>query len=333
MSSRRNRLLVLNDSRLSRYLTAADEATRSAELAFILEVDVSERARKLLQGYIRTGWPLAAADIDDIVGQVTVNMLRKLLALTVVEEESVQNLEAYVVTLTRNCVRNFMRAQAPERTRMKARFRYLFTQDDRLALFIRDRFTLVGLAAWETSTTTHAEESEVRAAVEQHWREDGPAAGPLLKILRQIGKPVSLSDLVSACMSRAPGDPAHNAIVPAMDAHEHVVEARQYLQILWSEIQVLPPKQRAALLLNLREPGSGNALALLLSSGIASMQQIAECTSMSVDQLNAVWDELPLDDLRIAKILDRTRQQVINLRKSARERLTRRMASRARGHQ
>jgi hypothetical protein len=38
-----------------------------------------------------------------------------------------------------------------------------------------------------------------------------------------------------------------------------------------------------------------------------------------------LWSRLPLDDASIAELLNITRQQVINLRKCARERLARRM--------
>jgi hypothetical protein len=38
-----------------------------------------------------------------------------------------------------------------------------------------------------------------------------------------------------------------------------------------------------------------------------------------------LWSELPLEEARIAELLQLTRQQVINARKSARNRLTRRL--------
>jgi hypothetical protein len=41
----------------------------------------------------------------------------------------------------------------------------------------------------------------------------------------------------------------------------------------------------------------------------------------------AVWNELPLEDAVIAERLGATRQQVINLRKCARARLSRRLAA------
>jgi hypothetical protein len=46
---------------------------------------------------------------------------------------------------------------------------------------------------------------------------------------------------------------------------------------------------------------------------------------MTKEEFAEIWNHLPLDDNRIAEILNLTRQQVINLRKSARERLARRM--------
>ena len=45
---------------------------------------------------------------------------------------------------------------------------------------------------------------------------------------------------------------------------------------------------------------------------------------MRADELQLRWPELPFDDNTIAALLGATRQQVINLRKCARERLRRR---------
>jgi hypothetical protein len=74
-----------------------DEATRAAELERILTA-VQERVRIVLSGYVRGGWPLQRDDIDEIVGSVTVRVLRKLRAATVLEEERVQNVVTLPVT-------------------------------------------------------------------------------------------------------------------------------------------------------------------------------------------------------------------------------------------
>jgi hypothetical protein len=54
------------------------------------------------------------------------------------------------------------------------------------------------------------------------------------------------------------------------------------------------------------------------------MRRIADALEIDAQQLARIWGELPLEDARIAESLGVTRQQVINLRKSARERLSRR---------
>ena len=55
------------------------------------------------------------------------------------------------------------------------------------------------------------------------------------------------------------------------------------------------------------------------------MRQIAKALEMADEDFARLWQRLPLDDASIAELLNITRQQVINLRKCARERLARRM--------
>ena len=102
-------------------------------------------------------------------------------------------------------------------------------------------------------------------------------------------------------------------------------ERRIYLKRLWEEISELPPRQRAALLLNLRDENGRGVIDLWIIVGIATTQAVAMMLEMRVEEFAALWSEMPLDDNRIAARLGVARQQVINLRKSARERLARRM--------
>ena len=63
----------------------------------------------------------------------------------------------------------------------------------------------------------------------------------------------------------------------------------------------------------------------LPATGIATFEQIAQILEIPAAQFEQLWTDLPLDDLHIAAYLVATRQQVINLRKTARERLLKRM--------
>jgi hypothetical protein len=80
-----------------------------------------------------------------------------------------------------------------------------------------------------------------------------------------------------------------------------------------------------ALLLNLREADGRGCLALFPGTGVASLRQIADALEFPAERFAELWPRLPLDDATIAGLLELTRQQVINLRKSARERLARRL--------
>ncbi len=111
---------------------------------------------------------------------------------------------------------------------------------------------------------------------------------------------------------------------PAPDASASLL-GRNHLALLWREIRRLPPRQVAALLLNLRDDRGGNAVVLLPLMGIATLREIAHILGLADGAFAELWNRLPLEDSAIAGLLGVTRQQVINLRKSARERLTRRM--------
>ena len=102
-------------------------------------------------------------------------------------------------------------------------------------------------------------------------------------------------------------------------------EKRIFLQRLWDEVRELPPNQRAALLLNLKDADGRGCIALFPAAGIASVRQLAEALEISVEDFSGWWNELPFDDAKIASLFQTTRQQVINARKSARERLARRL--------
>ena len=103
------------------------------------------------------------------------------------------------------------------------------------------------------------------------------------------------------------------------------VEKRIFLQRLWEELRQLPRNQRAALLLNLKDAEGRGCVGLFSVTGVATLRQMAEVLEMSADSFAELWNELPIEDSRIAELLGLTRQQVINARKSGRERLKRRL--------
>ena len=104
-----------------------------------------------------------------------------------------------------------------------------------------------------------------------------------------------------------------------------VLTHRDHLERLWGEILQLPARQRAALLLNLRDDEGRGMIELWPQTGIAQMAELARALDLTESALRELWPTLPRDDQWIAERLGITRRQVINLRKCARERLARRL--------
>jgi hypothetical protein len=98
-----------------------------------------------------------------------------------------------------------------------------------------------------------------------------------------------------------------------------------YLESLWLEIRKLPLGQRRALLLNLRDSTGHDMTALFAHTHIATLDEVAEALELTLEEFLELSNELPMEDSVMAIQLGITRQQVINLRTSARRRLARRM--------
>ncbi len=132
-------------------------------------------------------------------------------------------------------------------------------------------------------------------------------------------------------------------------------EWSEFLERLWAEIEQLPPLQRVAYLLNFT--AADGQLELFWAYGVATVQRIGAALQLTDEQFARVWPELPLSDeerrsaeaftsydekfallwqrlplsdAAIAKMLGTERQKVINLRKAAGDRLSRRLAHRDR---
>jgi len=105
------------------------------------------------------------------------------------------------------------------------------------------------------------------------------------------------------------------------------VEQRRFLEQLWKEICELPLLERTALLLNLRDNNDRGLIVLLADLRIVTIRQIAMALRLQPEEFAALWRDLPLDDDDIGERLGMNRQQVINLRRSARRRLAKRITA------
>src|SRR5215217_4745649 len=238
----------------------------------------------------------------------------------------------------RTCAR-WMRRQFPERHAFKNRLHYLLTRQRGFALWQDgDGKQVAGFATWQ-------EQKKPRLVLEierlpTHLRTPKSAKSPELAdsiaaIFNHVGSPVEFDELVSvlAAIRGISDQPVeefaqeNGAVEPAAVGPDQAwrIEKRMFLQRLWEELQQLPLNQRAALLLNLKDPSGFGCITLFPATGIATVRQLAGALEITAENLAELWNDLPIEDARIAELLGLTRQQVINARKSGRERLARRL--------
>jgi len=335
------------DPGLARYLAAAGEAARE-RLGELLGEVASPLVWKVIRrqlGGRSSGF--AEEDLEDLHAGALMRLQLQLEAVRSGEREAMASLRDYVAVVAYNAVSAFLMAREPERTRLRQRVRYVLRKGGDLAVWaLPGQEMACGLAAWSGRPAAPAVGrlgSVATEVVARVGREPAAFGRLLAAVLAGFGAPCRFEDLVDALalaldvrddapLALAAGSPGDGEEEPALrepvdpaPAADAALAARQLLVRLWGEILELPAPQRAALLLNLRDEGGGDMLSALLDSRVVDPAGLAAALGLSPEEVAGLLPGLPLEDLRIAERLGLTRQQVINLRKSARLRLGRRM--------
>ena len=292
-----------------------------------------------------------ALEAEDVRADVIVHLLTRLRRLKAESEQTpIANFPAYVASIAYRTCYTHLRKLYPQRARLKNRLRYALTYDADLSLE-QDSFGIwrCGLTSWAGEAANKDVEPKAalefrnnpgafsRSAMPDFTNRELGIADAVKALLERIGQPTDLDLLVDGIGGMLGVDDRQpiwssteelDAALDAADPRQSIAQTlmyRQYLERLWAEVRELPVNQRTAILLNLRDEDGRSALPMLPLTGIATIRQIAEALDMPALELAALWPDLPLDDARIAERLALKRQQVINLRKSGRERLGRRM--------
>ncbi len=319
-------LIALNDPLLAPLIRTGGSSAEIERLIVSVAQPLTER---ILSRYTGLAGPIRRNDAEDIGATINLRLVAKLRDVALSPGEAIQSLPRYVSALTYNAINDHLRKHSPQRTRLKSRLRYALRHDARLALWTTSQGLTCGLSAWRGSDPALAAIPESLRSRRIVLDQEEPSAA-LFEIFSAIHEPVSFDAVIGFFASTwqvadsLPQD-ASTLAHKEMSASDRV-EIRQLLGTLWREILELRPMQRKALLLNLRDGTKVNIVALLVLTGIARFDDVAAALEMRGEELAAIWHDLPLDDLRIGEILGVTRQQVINLRKSARHRLARRVS-------
>jgi hypothetical protein len=239
---------------------------------------------------------------------------------------SIRDFSAYSAVTAYHGCKEYYRQCFPQRYRLRNRLRYLLGRHPRLALWeMPDGEWVCGRKELHIHRT-----NLVESGTKAVWASSRESERIVETILDECTAPLPFDDLVERVarhsgISDQPTESIDVLIHQAASVETRLVQ-RGWLANLWSEIAELPLAQRISLLLSMRDDQGGSALVLLPITGVASLRQIAAMLEMHPGDLVRIWNELPLEDQRIGQRLGLDRQRVINLRKSARERLNRRTA-------
>lgn len=350
-------ILQQTDPLLLPLLRARNKAERDASLAELLDL----HARPVMQGIIRNKLNVTLAPSDgrhenqealEIESDVLAELLIELNELKAeLSDKVINNFRSYVAVITFHACYKYFRRKHPQRGQLKDRLRYLLNNRPNFALWqTRDDEWVCGLKEWQEheqqvvgtgqlAVLINSSDKDFRHQLTVGGNEKAHLAELIPAVFNCAGRPVVFDELVDAIAefqgiknlsdkTESVDEDGEKELLKIPDPRPDVAttsDQRFYLQRLWAEICQLPIRQRVALLLNLKDSKGRGMISMFPLMEIASMLQIAAALEIPPEQFARLWNDLPWEDALVAAHLNITRQQVVNLRKCARERLARRM--------
>jgi len=302
----------LPDGLLEDYLAAEEEGEAERRLAQILDEVAAPVIRRIAAPAIRGG------DAEDVVADTLLELLRRLRDLRRRSAPPIRDLRRYIAMCAYHRCHERLRERFPARTRLRNQLRYLCGHHPALALWRDDHGQLLCGTRTPGPQSPDVPSGELPALVLELV---APAPQTLESLTTAVAGRIGLEEAVEV-----PLDDLHASSATSIDV---ALDARMSLKELWGDVRLLSPKQRIALLLNLRDVHGRECLSLFPLTRTATIAEIAEAVDIPAEELAALWNGLPLADAAIGELLGMTARQVIKLRRLARERLRRMAASRA----
>ncbi len=289
------------------------------------------------------------------------------------DNNPIRSFQRYASTVAKHVRMGQIRAARPEFTALKEELRRLLRADSGFALWKSESGKLFcGLPAWQGQASPLSGcERLTRLSNDPLGCEDEFLDGRnalhinseelVVAIFQWLDHPLKLDELTEIIFELKrlspfilvpepefeDDDRSLSDITPSPDPlPDKEAEYREFLELLWAEIEELPHYQRIALLLNFTLTDGEQEIFVLY--GVAGVRRIGRTIKLSEEhfarwwsgapddeempgdndeKFAALWKYLPLNDLTIAEILGTTRQNIINLRSSALKRIRRRMAN------
>jgi hypothetical protein len=323
-------------------LAETDPVLADRLLGDLVRDRVDPLARQIVSSRMRNRGTAHQGQVEDVASDTVVAFLLHVEDLRQGRAAAVENVEAFVATLAARACSDHFRRTYPAFHSLRNKLRYLFEKYPELARWkeAASGDWVCGLADWQLpdrrarEIVDDIEDVARHPALEEIVRLAHPA-DQLTRLFRQIDAPIRFDDLAPLmarlwCVQEVTAEAiseesAEQEFADGACPVDVTLGRKQWLGRLWQQICELSVNQRAALLLNLKDQDGSCATSLFVMTGVTSLRKIAEVVNLPAAQFAALWPKLPLGDAEVASLLGLTRQQIINLRKCARERLARRM--------
>lgn len=322
------------------YLRSRDESEREHLLSDLIFVHAASQVRHTLRQrlglYVNAqGVNSHNQDAEDLYHDVLAKLLQFLndprLKSGAVE---VNNFRQYVTRVATNACHDYLRAKSPARSRLKNSLRDLLDRHHEFAVWKVEHETLCGLASWRGNDKSTVAGNRVAELQERtgslrskiFHRDDikrAPLAGVVQKVFIWAEGPVELDEMVGALAAlldvkdypaESLGDgESQNFTERLTDSSRHfdsVLEMRETLGRLWTEVGLLPLNQRDTFCLSFEDESGDDLFSLLLDAGLVTLPQLAQELDRPLEQLMQLWQQMPMDSAGIADELNATRQQV-----------------------
>jgi len=335
-----------SDDILAAFLDAKSQSISKELLCAIIDEHADPIITKILKSKLRVSLNERGTqqnqDALEIAGDLRATIISILRALKEnPTRRPIVSFQDFVAIKTYSACADYFREKHPQRWRLKSLLRRRLRQNPRFALWQAEDKRWYASFSGRQENGSEAEEPDASASVSQPT--DGKLSDAQIKsdeflgvLFERSGGPIGFDEVVRiAAEAWHIHDPPTESIDTGCSERDHqftsselrvdlALEQRLFFEQVWREVCQLPVLQRAALLLNLRGSTDGGVISFLPFLGVASKEELARLLEMPYEDFQKLWSELPLDDSRIAQMFGITRQQVINLRKTARERLVRR---------
>ena len=339
-----------DDPLLDSYLSAADADEKRAALGELITTKIKPLVSMIIRSSFRATLDpeqLTEENQDalDLASDIQTRLIAELSTLA--DDRSgrqIANLEGYVVAVSRNAFHQYLRKKYPWRRQFRRNLLYVLEKHESFAVWRRgsDDVRFCGLRDSGSKPVSLIESSQLLEKLRPKIAALGLSQERnLIKLVREIlltadaGIPFEMlvkmaADIQGVAVRHQPvpidGDDDNTQIPATEDPTPSKLEFAEILAIVWAELTTVPSRHAAALLFHMRDANGDAMVHFLPALGIASIRQIAALVQVPADELAAIWNTLPWDDLRIAEFLSAERQQVINLRSTLRLRLRKKIS-------